>query len=261
MTAAAHLLQQRSFGRLKLRMEKSGPGIIREEGASKLRVPRFSHEAIFINTGGGLAGGDEFEHEFSCGENSKLTLTSQAAERVYQTLGPPAVIRTQMNVEENSQFMWLPQETILYDGASLQRNFTVALAPSAKFLSVEPVVLGRTEMGEKISKIHLKDRWRIKLGGVLLHAEDLLLGPNLPTSKSTLAEAKAFATVIYVAEDAERQLDAVRSLMNNNAGATAWNGKLIARVIAEDSFLLRKALIPVLNTLAGSNALPKIWTA
>lgn len=261
MTAAAQLLQQRSFGKLKLRMEQGGPAIIREEGASKLRVPRFSHEAIFINTGGGLAGGDEFEHEFSCGENSKLTLTSQAAERVYQTLGPPAVISTQMNAERDSQFMWLPQETILYDGASLQRNFSVSLARGVKFLSVEPVVLGRTEMGEEISNIHLRDRWRIMLDDALLHAENLLLGPELPTSKSTLAGAKAFATVIYVAEDAERQLDAVRNLLNNNAAASAWNGKLIARVIADDGFLLRKALIPVLNILAGSNALPKIWTA
>ncbi len=261
MTATAQLLQQRSFGQLKLHMERDGPKLIREHGASKLRLPRRSHEAIIINTGGGLAGGDQFEHEFSCGEHSLLTLTSQAAERVYQTLGPPAIISTQMNAEKNSQLMWLPQETILYDGASLQRSFSVCLAQGARFLAVEPVICGRTEMGENISQIHLKDRWRVMRDGVVIYAEDLLMGPKLPISKSTLAGAKAFACVIYVADDAERRLEDVRAVMNKSDGASAWNGKLIARVLATDGFLLRKALIPVLNMLAGPNALPKLWTA
>ena len=261
MSAAAQLLQQRSFGQLKLHVDACGPQLIREVGASKLRLPRGSHEAIFINTGGGLAGGDFFEHEFSCAENSELTLTTQAAERVYQTLGPPAIIRTQMNVGPSSTLMWIPHETILYDGASLERNFIVSLDKNSKFLGVEPVVFGRTEMGEQISQIHLKDRWRINREGTPIHADDFSVGPKLPSTISTLASAKAFATVIYVAADATDQLEAVRAAMNKNDGASAWNGKLIARLVANDGFLLRKALIPVLNVLAGSVALPKIWTA
>jgi urease accessory protein len=261
MSATAQLLQQRSFGQLKLRMELAGPQLIREVGAAKLRIPRGSHEAIFINTGGGLAGGDQFEYEFSCGESSKLTLTSQAAERVYGSLGPPAVLNTQFVADANSALLWLPQETILYDGASLQRQFTALLSKSSKFLAVEPVVLGRTEMAEKISRIHLKDRWRVKRDDALIHADDFLIGPDLPNSKATLGSAKAFATVIYIAEDAELRLNLVRAALNANDGASAWNGKLIARIIAADGFLLRKTLIPVIDALAGGMALPKIWTA
>ena len=251
------LLHQRSVGQLAFTMGISGPQILRETGASKIRIPHGSHQAIVINTGGGLAGGDKFNHTFGCEEGARLCLTSQAAERVYQTLGPPAEIATQIGVEKDAQFFWLPQETILFNGASLARTYTVTLAKAAKFLSFEPIVLGRTEMHEKITAIQLKDRWRIWREGKLLHAEDLKMGPELPVSLATLNGAHAMATVIYVAEDAETKLDAIRKF----CAASAWNGKLIARFTAKDGYTLRKALIPAIKVLAGAEALPKIWTA
>ncbi len=256
MLATAKLLDQRSFGVLNFSMGKSGPHVLREEGASKLRLPRGSTQAIIINTGGGLAGGDRFEHNFSCSAHATLTLTSQAAERVYQTLGPPAQISTQISVAQSGQLFWLPHETILYDDASLQRSYEVKLASSAKFLSVELIIFGRTEMHEKISSIQLRDHWRIWREGELVHAEDLKLGPKPPTSKATLNGSNAMATLVYVADDAETRLAAMRDF----AAASAWNGKLVARFIAKDGYTLRKALIPAINTLAGAEALPKIWT-
>jgi urease accessory protein len=258
MTAAtARLLAQRSFGALTLSMEKTGLQILREAGASKLRLPHGSTQAIIINTGGGLAGGDRFEHSFTCGADAALTLTSQAAERVYQTLGPAAEITTTLKAERGAHLFWLPQETILYQGASLARNYVVQLGTDAKFLGIEPIVFGRTEMGEDISTVQLADHWRIWRGEKLIHAEDLKLGPKLPNSKATLGGMKAMATLIYVSDDAEQKL----ATLQNECACSAWNGKLVARLIAEDSFTLRKALISAINALAGEKALPKIWTA
>lgn len=251
------LLHQRSVGELAFTMGISGPQILRESGASKIRIPHGSTQAILINTGGGLAGGDKFNHTFGCEQGASLSLTSQAAERVYQTLGPPAEIATQIGVEKGAQLFWLPQETILFNGASLARTYTVTLAHTAKFLSIEPIIFGRTEMNEKITSLHLKDRWRIWRDGKLLHAEDLKLGPKLPVSLATLNGAHSMATVIYVAADAETKLEAMREF----SAASAWNGKLIARFIAKDGYTLRKALIPAIKVLAGAEALPKIWTA
>ncbi len=257
MTAAAHLLRQRSVGELAFTMGKSGPKILRESGASKIRIPYGSTQAITINTGGGLAGGDKFDLSFGCEEGGSLCLTSQAAERVYQTLGPPAEISTHINVEKHAQLFWLPQETILYNGASLARTYTITLATTAKFLAIEPVVFGRTAMGEIINNIHLQDSWRIWRDDKLLHAEELKIGPDLPSSKATLDGAQAMATMIYVADDAETKLDAIRKF----CVASAWNGKLIARFTSKDGYTLRKALIPAIKALAGAEALPKIWTA
>ncbi len=255
-SATAKLLEQRSYGALTLNMGKIGPQVLREAGASKLRLPQGSTQGIIINTGGGLAGGDRFEHSFSCGAGASLTLTSQAAERVYQTLGPPAEIATRITVERGATFNWLPQETILYDGASLSRSYDVRLTANSTFLAIEPVVFGRTEMGEKISSVYLKDRWRIWQDDKLTHAEDVAIGPNLPQSKATLGKANAMATMIYLAPHAETHVESLQKICS----CSAWNGKLVARFVSKDGFTLRKALIPVINALAGAEALPKIWT-
>jgi urease accessory protein len=256
-TATAQLLEQRSFGALTLSMDKSGPQVLREAGASKLRLPKGSNQAIIINTGGGLAGGDRFEHCFTCNTGASLTLTSQAAERVYQTLGPAAEIITELAAERSAELNWLPQETILYEGASLIRKYDVRLAAGAKFMAIEPVVFGRTEMGEKLASVHLKDCWSIRREGRLIHADHVVIGPSLPHSKATLAGASAMATLFYVADDAESHLERLREF----CACSAWNGKLIARFVAKDGYHLRKALIPAINALAGAEALPKIWTA
>jgi urease accessory protein len=260
MSAIHKLLEQRSIGHVKLHMGKDGPRVLREAGAAKIRLPRGSTEAILINVGGGLAGGDAFEFDIACDANATLTITTQSAERVYRSLGPPAVLNSKITVAENAQAYWLPNETILYDGACLRRSYEVTLSPGSKFLAVEPIVFGRAAMGEVIHALNLKDSWRIHRAGMLLHAEELILGPELPKSKSTLAGAHAIATVIYMADDAEQRIDAVRALLDDNSAASAWNGKLIARLHAADGFSLRKALIPVMNVLAGAISLPKTWT-
>jgi urease accessory protein len=257
----AQLLAQRSIGHLKLHVGARGIERLREHGASKLRMPRGDSVAYLINTGGGIAGGDVFEFEIVCAENSSLTVTSQAAERVYRTLGPPATVTTEIDVGDHAQFHWLPQETILFDGSALHRTYDISLAAHSKFLAVETIVFGRTEMNETIRTLSIHDHWRIRQNGKLIHAEDFRIEGHLPHSKATLGKARAVATIIYIAEDAERQIDDVRDLIGLNGGASAWNGKLVARVLAIDGFHLRKTLIPVLNALAGQNALPKNWTA
>ena len=48
------------------------------------------------------------------------------------------------------------------------------------------------------------------------------------------------------------------------ARASAWtvagSGKLLARLTAEDSYELRKRLIPLIELLNGRAGLPKVWT-
>jgi urease accessory protein len=260
MTAAARLLEQRSIGEVKLHLENHGVTKLRESGAMKVRIPRGSSEAIVINTGGGIAGGDAFAIELGAGVNARLTVTSQAAERVYRTLGPAASITATIRAEAGGRLHWLPQETILYDGAAIRRDYTVQLGAGAQFLAVEPVVFGRREMGETVETLRLNDNWRIWRDGSLVHADALTIGPELSASLASLGQARAMCTIIYVAEDAERRLDAVREALGPLSGASAWNGKLIARFLAKDGFFLRKQIISALHALAGAEALPKIWT-
>lgn len=259
MSAAAKLLPQRSVGHVTVRMDAGGIARFREAGAAKARFPQGGNEAILINTGGGLAGGDQFRFDIGLGPGAKLSVTTQGAERVYRSLGPAARIDTVLQAGEGSTLNWLPQETILFDHAALQRRFDVDLAGGVTFLAVEAVIFGRTEMGESISQVELHDRWRIRREGRLIHADDTAIVGTLPGSRATLNGASAMALVIYVAADAERPLVAVRAAIEHG-GASAWNGKLVARVLAKDGFELRKSLIPAIRAIAGGTALPKAWS-
>lgn len=259
MSAAAKLLPLRSIGHVTICMDKGGLARFRESGAAKARFPQGGTEAIMINTGGGLAGGDQFGFDIGVGPGAKLSLTTQGAERVYRSLGPAAKVDTKLELAEGSTLRWLPQETILFDHAALQRRYDVELAGGATFLAVEAAIFGRTEMAESISQVELHDRWRIRREGRLIHADDTAIAGTLPVSRATLNGARAMALVIYVAADAERPLDGVRAAIGHG-GASAWNGKLVARVLAKDGFELRKSLIPAIRAIAGGTALPKAWS-
>jgi urease accessory protein len=258
MTVAVR--HQRSEGAILLSMGPLGVRRMREAHSAKVRIPHGSREAILINTGGGLAGGDRFSFTVTAEENARLTVTSQAAERVYRSLGPAADVEVTLAAHPGSSLMWLPQETILFDGAALTRRIHADLAEDARFLAVESVILGREAMGETVRQARLHDRWRVRRNGRLIFADDLAFDGPPPGSMATLGEGRAFATVVLVSTQAQHLLDAVRDAIGPRGDASAWSGKLVARLLARDGFELRKSLIPALTLLADGVALPKTWS-
>ena len=251
---------QRSEGEVLLSMGAHGLKRMREAHAAKVRMPQGSHEAILINTGGGLAGGDRFAFTITAEENARLTVTSQAAERVYRSLGPAADVEVRLAAHAGATLMWLPQETILFDGAALNRRITADLAEDAQLLAVESVILGREASGETVRHARLHDSWRIRSGGALLFADDIAFDGLPPRSGATLGDARAFATIVLVSPRAEDAVDKARTLIGANGSASAWAGKLVARLVARDGFELRKSLIPALTLLADGASLPKTWS-
>jgi urease accessory protein len=257
---AEPIRHQRSEGEVLLSMGAHGLKRMREAHAAKVRMPQGSHEAILINTGGGLAGGDRFTFTITAEENARLTVTSQAAERVYRSLGPAADVDVRLTAHAGATLMWLPQETILFDGAALNRRITADLAEDAQLLAVESVILGREASGETVRQARLHDRWRIRRGAKLLFADDLAFDGAPPGGLATLGNARAFATVVLVSPRAEDIVDKARTLIGANGSASAWAGKLVARLVARDGFELRKSLIPALTLLADGASLPKTWS-
>ncbi len=253
---------QRSVGKLVLEIAASGAVMRRrEEGCAKLRMPTISAgqapEAIIINTSGGLAGGDRLEIDVKAA--SDLCLTTQAAEKVYRSLSNETRISTILSGQGAARLLWLPQETILFDGAKLKRSLEVDLQENASLLAVESVVLGRKAMGESLTDFSFHDRWRIRRGGRLIYADDLRFDPARVLGAAALDGARAFATLVFVGTAAEHFLEPLREIFADRGGVSAWDGKLVARLIGVDGFDLRKTLIPALSLLAAPNELPKVW--
>jgi urease accessory protein len=257
------------FVAVKRRGDASVLDRLRQAGCLKARFPRAIVpgwcDATTVNTSGGVVGGDRLHFRFSVGVGARATIAAQAAERFYRALpgGAPSVVQTSLAVAPDAAVEWLPQETILFDRCSLERRLVVDMAADAWFLGVETLVFGRAAMGERVLSARLRDLIQVRRGGELLLHDAIRLDGDVDTimQRSAIAGgARAVATLVYVSPDAEAKLDAVRAAgMEENFGASAWNGMLIARILAGDGAAARRAVVAVLAVLRDGRPLPRVW--
>lgn len=238
---------------------------VRTCGALKLLFPggRDPFEAVLINTSGGLTGGDRQDLHVSVGANARMSLTTQAAERVYRAEMGHARVTSRLTVGEGGRLDWLPQELILFDDSALDRHLTCDLAKGASLLFVEPLVFGRRLMGETLRRVALSDRVEIRRAGRPLYRDAIRFQGDFQThiARTAIGQgAGAMASVVYAAPDAAAQVDHIQRGLPAHAGVSLLGDDcLVARILAEDSYLLRRTLIPVLERLGGAS-LPKSWS-
>jgi urease accessory protein len=238
---------------------------VHEQGGLRVRCPgppAPELEAMVVNTAGGMAGGDVYDLDFKVGPLARLLVTGAAAEKVYRTLGCETIIRAKLDVAAGGELTWLPQETILFDRARLRRTIEIDLAADARLLLAETVIFGRSGMGEAVTEGLLFDRWRLRRGGRLIHAETARLDGDVAAKLAQSAVAKgsvAMATVLSVPGD-ETTVAAVRAAARQcrgEVGASAWNGLAVVRLTAADGAALRHDLAGILTSIRGG--LPRLW--
>jgi len=241
-----------------------------QSGCLRARVPYAEAgeplNAILINTGGGVTGGDRLVQSVAWRQGAHAVVASQAAEKVYRSVCGDVEIDTRLAVEAGAVAEWLPQETILFDRARLSRRIDIDLAQGASFLGVEAVILGRAAMGETVREGFLRDAWRIRREGRLVYADAQSLCGRIDQMMDRAAigsGARAMAVAVFAHRDAALMLPAVRealTMAQGRGGASAWNGLLVARLLAGDGQTMRRNLVAVLSALRGGRALPRVWT-
>jgi urease accessory protein len=241
-------------------------GRLHESGSLRVRFPSPEGEglsAVFVNTAGGVAGGDRFDIAISAGEGARLTLTTAAAEKVYRAPDSPAQLDISLKAADGAHLAWLPHETILFDRARIYRRIDIDLAESASLLLCEIVVFGRAAMGERMERCEFVERWRLRRGGRLVFAETVRLDGDIGAKLARPAVAKggvAIATALIVPGDGavvERIREAADSF-GGEVGISAWNGFAMARFCAQDAAALRADMMTVLGR-ASPTALPRLW--
>lgn len=239
---------------------------LRQAGCMKVVLPtvhRKDCEAILVNTAGGITGGDRLSFSAIVGADAQLTVTTQAAERAYRAQpGEVGQVDTTLAVQAGGRLHWLPQELILFDHAALRRSLSIDLAPDATLLMVEPVVFGRTAMGERVNAATFQDRISITRAGQPIYRDGLALSGDIDAQLKRAAlggGAGAMASLVFVHPQAEALLPLIRAKLPQTAGASLIAPDvLVMRQLAADSFQLRRHLIPVLDHLT-NNTLPTSW--
>ncbi|MDE3177262.1 MAG: urease accessory protein UreD [Pseudomonadota bacterium] len=240
-----------------------------ETGGWRLRFPRAREtcEAVIVNTGGGMAGGDQVRIEVEAGPGACAVVTSQSQEKIYRADGLASEIHTSLEVAEAATLIWAPQETLLFEGARLQRRLEARVAPGATLTIIEAVAFGRLAHGETQVDAALHDRWRLWRGDRLVFAEAL----RIERAGATLdriavgAGARALATLAQIGPDAAARLEPLRERLaaieadgGFEAGASCVDGVLVARLLSPSPQRLRQGLIAAWPVLTGQDA-PRVW--
>lgn len=227
-------------------------------------------EAVSLTTSGGLTGGDRVRVELEIDPGARATITTQAAEKLYRVLPgePDILLETRITIGAGGSAEWLAQEAIAFDATRLRRSISAELAGDARLLAVESLVLGRLAMGERFARGLIHDEWRVRRDGRLVWADALHVDTaELPAldDRFRFGGARAVATLLYAGPDAARYLDLARSLLPTSAGATSFDGLLIARFHDADPARLRADLTRSCGALragifGNDPAMPRVWS-
>ena len=277
---------ERSRGEVRLGFARRGGATgladLYQCGCAKARLPRpepgAACEAVLVNTAGGLTDGDRLTTRVTWGAVSTAMVSSQAAERVYRCRAGAARVSATLSAAADALAIWLPQETILFDGGRLRRRTEVDLSPRARMLACESLVFGRHAMGESVRDGAVFDAWRVRCGGRLVFADTLRLNGDIAENlqrPAVAAGAGALASVIYAGQRGDTLVDALRRACGDSDRArvaSSWvscsdlNPVVLVRILAADGQALRRRLVAVLcraiEWIAEGSPrlrLPRVW--
>lgn len=256
----------RSHGRACVALTPDGRvARLSQSGSAKAILPYGrAADIVFLNTSGGLTAGDKLGFSLDIPAGCQATATTQTAERAYRAAGGIAKMSVRADIGAGGRLDWLPQETIIYDGAALHRDTGLHLRGNAACLTAETIILGRTAMGETVSRLNLIDRRQITRNGRPVAQEALRLTDAVLARRDNpalLGGARAISTLIFVASGAEDAVTPIRALLDQDgvrAAASGFDGRLIIRMAADDGWPLRQLLMRLMAQLRGGTV-PRLW--
>jgi urease accessory protein len=224
--------------------------------------------AIVVHPPGGIAGGDELVLEAAAGEGASALLTTPGATKWYRSAGAWARQRIALDVKGTLE--WLPQETIVFDGALGDTGCEVDLAADAGLIGWDIVCLGRTGSGERFSRGTFRSSMQIRREGKLLWLERARIdgGGRLLDSPAGLGGSPVFGTLFACSSNSNPELATEMRKIDPETGrgaVTLLPGILLARYLGDSTEAARRYFIALWRILrpelAGRDAIePRIWS-
>jgi len=181
---------------------------------------------------GGIVAGDQLSISASAAAESQALITTPAAGKFYRSGGAQASQSVSLNVASNATLEWLPQETIIYEGARLVSNMNIELEAEAGFIGWEVLALGRPASGEGFDSGEATLNWRISRAGQLFYRERLRLDAIAFAARWGLNGESACGT-LFACPASQAHLEAVQQLIGDHPerGVTRIDDMLICRAI------------------------------
>lgn len=226
--------------------------------------------SLLLHPPGGIAGSDSLNIHAGLASGCHTLITTPGATKWYRSGGRPARQTVQLNIADGALLEWLPQETILFDGAHAEMQTRINLHGSAAFLGWEITCLGRTASGERFNEGLWRQRIEISRNDVLIWGEYGLLNGSDPLLESPIGLAGHPVSAAFLAAGSqvgEELKDACRTVEmdgNDRCGITLFPELLVARYLGDSTERARHyftALWRLLRPCFGGVAAcpPRIW--
>ena len=259
-------LLQRSNGKIDIELLDNDFSKFFQSGCCKILNPKNYNEfkeLVLINTAGGITCNDNIDINANI-NNSKLSICTQAAEKIYAGIGDTARVEININLN-NSTMYWLPKELILFDNSKLRRNININLSDNSNLIFCETTIFGRKAMSEKIKNISFSDQWKIYSNSSIKHFEAInIKGSTIDNFKNnyTFSNQSSLSTILIFG-DIVHQLESVLRKVKKNLGnhfceMTKFDDKIIIRCLADDNYDLKKTLNFIMKNVI-NDKLPKSW--
>jgi urease accessory protein len=223
---------------------------------------------IVVHPPAGIAGGDELDIDVRAGANAHVLLTTPGAGKWYRSGGPWARMHVSIHAQARACVEWLPQETIVFDGALADMHTEIDLTGDARYIGWEILCLGRSGSGERYTRGECRLSTCIRREGKPLWLERGRISPRGRVLGSSAGLGEHSVSGVFAATvSAERELvTACRSVTADSGehAVTALPEVLIARYLGDSSEHARRYFEAVWRqvrpAVAQRNAVtPRIW--
>ncbi len=216
-------------GRLELeyaaRQGKTIPDRVFVQAPLKVQRPFYPEgesicHSVVLHTAGGIVGGDRLDLRVHLQPHTQAVITSAAAAKVYRSNGREAQQTTHLQVSDSACLEWLPQETIVFDGANYQQQLRVDLAPNAMWLGWDITRLGRSARGEQFASGMWRSQTEVWQGDQLIWVDPQIIqgGSSVMSSLHGLAGHPVIATFAFVGRQVSKDFVAeIRSIWETEA--------------------------------------------
>jgi len=201
-------------------------------------------QAIVLHPPSGIAGGDHLAISAEVGAGAHAQLATPGAGKWYRSCGAEASQCIAFTVAEGATLEWLPQETIVFDGARARMETRVSLAANSRYIGWEILCLGRAAAGERFENGRFELFFRVDRESRPIWLERGGFDGNdaMLSSPAGWAGATVCGTLLCAFPELPQQaaalLEACRKIIpadGANHGLSALPGILVARYLGNSS--------------------------
>ncbi len=217
----------------------------RHQGPLTVQRPFYPEGGIchvyVLHPPGGIVGGDQLQIDVHALTNTEALITTPAAGKFYRCDQQQASQSVSLNIEQGAVLEWLPQETIIYEGARLSSHVNIELAADARFIGWEILALGRPAAGEGFESGEALLNWRILRNEKPLYLEKMCLDADAFTARWGL-NGRSTCGTLFACSATPENLETVRNLIGDlpRRGVTLIDDLLICRASDHKTQPVRK---------------------